>query len=205
MPMSEKFKELQKRLVQDLSPSGNYPNFVLQKTIHEKNYRVGNYLLAFDPEFSGSTPYFKFIFTNRNGPANWNYEKSGELLDVVKKYHPRFDLIDMKDHPDVVEIITRRTPITPKMLYDNFIIFDNSEYEKRGIDGMLDDLRNEYANYVPQWDGVPKSRAEAETWFANRVVTAINEDTVRFPDMMLADGPDLLEEIGRKFFDARTE
>jgi hypothetical protein len=198
--MSEKFKELQKRLVQDLSPA-SYPNFVLQKTINEKNYQVGDYRLKFDPEWSGSTIYLKVRFPIN---ANWNYEKSKGLADVVKKY-PRFDLIDMKDHPDAVEIITRRTPITPKMLYDNFIIFDNFEYEKRGIDGMLDNLKNAYKDYIPQWDGVPKSRAEAETWFANRVVTAINEDAIRFPDMMLTDGPDLLEEIGRKYFDARTE
>jgi hypothetical protein len=162
---------------------------------------VGDYRLKFDPEWSGSAIYLKVGFPIN---ANWNYEKSKGLTDVVKKY-PRFDLIDMKDHPDAVEIITRRTPITPKMLYDNFIIFDNFEYEKRGIDGMLNNLKNAYKDYIPQWDGVPKSRAEAETWFANRVVTAINEDAIRFPDMMLADGPDLLEEIGRKFFDAKTE
>jgi hypothetical protein len=198
--MSERFKELQKRLVQDLSPA-SYPNFVLQKTINEKNYQVGDYKLKFDPEWSGPTIYLKVGFPSN---ANWNYQKSKDLADVVKKY-PRFDLIDMKDHADAVEIITRRTPITPKMLYNNFIIFDNSEYEKRGIDGMLDNLKNKYEDYIPQWDGIPKSRAEAETWFANRVVTAINEDIIRFPDMMLADGPDLLEEIGRKFFDAKTE
>ncbi len=199
--MSKKFEELQKRMASELSPMAQYPNTVLDKEIKSRNYTLGDYKLEFDLEWSGTRLYYQARFPHK---ADWDYGKSMELSNVIKKY-PRFDLIDMKKHHEAVDIIAKRTPITPKMLYDNFIVFDNIYYEKRGIDGMLDDLRKNHTDYVPQWDGVSNSRYEAEEWFTERIVSVIGDDKIVFNEVMLWDGSDLLEEIGSKFFGASTD
>lgn len=198
--MSEKFKELQGRIARELLPVVRYPNTVLDREIRSRNFTVGDYKLEYAPEWSGSNIYYQAKFPQKVG---WDYDKSMDLSSLIKKY-PRFDLLNMKEHLDVVDIITRRTPITPKMLYDNFIVFDKVHYESRGVDKMLEDLGNHYGNYIPQWDGVAKSRHQAEEWFSERIVGAIGEDRIVLNDIMLYDGSELLDEIGRKFFGAST-
>lgn len=199
--MSEKFVELQRRIAKELSPVARYPNTVLEKEIFNRNFSVGDYKLEFAPEWSGSNIYFQSKFPQK---AGWDYDKSADLSSMIKRYS-RFELINMKEHLDAVDIITRRTPITPKMLYDNFIVFDKAHYENNGVDEMLKDLGNHYGNYIPQWDGVAKSRHQAEEWFSERIVSAIGEDKIVLNEIMLSDGPNLLEEIGGKFFGARAD
>lgn len=202
--MSAKFEELQKRIVKELGPISEYPNFVIRNKVNQKNYRTGDWKLEYDDEWSHSTTYFRVKFEKG---VNWDYNKGNELYSIVKNY-PRFEVLQPKQNPEVVEIVTRRTPITQKMLYNNFLIFDNLHYENLGgLKGMLEHLHNRYDNYIPQWDdpGIPESKIQAEQWFVDRIVTAINEDTIRFWDLMLVDGSELLEEIRRKFFDVKLE
>lgn len=180
------------------------PDFVISNEIRNRDIRVGDYRLQYNPAWG---PDFYKIEFNKN--AEWDFDKTRDLLGTVIKHH-RYELVYPKRSEKFAELVMKENPrITLDMLYSHHIILDRKGYEKRdGLHGMLEDIYRipyEPYSYTDPHVEPAETKEDAEAIFPLRFSAAIDSNSITVSDLFLDEGSELVEEIARKFFNAKTE
>ncbi|NIP61292.1 MAG: hypothetical protein GWN01_10325 [Nitrosopumilaceae archaeon] len=182
-----------------------YPDFVVNNEIVKRGIKAGDYEPRIDRKWGNEC--FRFEFESH---VSWDFEKS-DLLKSLVEQNPRYEILHPKARGDALQdvILRYRPNITQEMLYNHLLIFDKIGYERRGIFDIIDKVikPKDYKPYS-YYDNVGKERVETKEdalqMIPDRISAMISSNSIVSTPWFLEDSHNLLEEIGRKFFDAKT-
>jgi len=190
--VSEKIKNLEKEL-SEAHPDRYIPRFTYNNEITKRAIGTGDYRPLYDHEKDA----YRFQFKKK---VKWDNELSMQLTNIVnesKKYTiPSFWFSELG------KAVNRYTSLPKDVFDDNFVILkiDNDKFNVYDIESRL--RENDYKPFSVL-DSETKEQAMER--FPEVIQGFVNEDSITAKLEFIEDGHQLIEDIGKTFFDANTE